>query len=246
MSDVFEEVEESLRQDKLLNFWLKIRWWAIGLAVLMVLGTLVHGLYGQYTERQIDTRTRSFEAALAALEARDYPTAISGFEALANSGTSIAPLAASYLAQARIDGEGDVEAASRALQIAIDGDDKTLSDLSRIKLAYLRADTAELAELETLLRPLLNQGNQMEAMALEVIAAKAYATGDFTRARKEYGYLQISPNSPVDLKQRAEQALSVMPPATDAAAESETPADPDAVTDDADAEVTPETDAGTE
>lgn len=235
MSDVFEEVEESLRQDKASELWRKYGWIVIGAAALIVLATLVVNLMSYFGEQSRDQRVRDFEAARSALAEREYSAAIDGFEALATSGTEIAPLAASYLAQARIEGTGDVDGAVAALQIAADQGDEVIGDVSLIKLAYLRADALSLAELEALLEPLMKRDNSLEAVALEIIAAKAYAEGDFARARSEYGFLRISPNAPAGVKLRAENALAVIPRETvsdtnnevDAPTESELPTGPE-------------------
>ena len=211
MSDVFEEVEESLRHEKASALWRKYGWVVIGLAALIVIATLVVNLMNYFGEQARDDRTREFEAARTALLDGDYETAIDGLEPLAMSEESIAPLAASYLARARLEGEGDVEAAAAALERAMTTGDEVMSDISRVKLAYLRADAMSLEELEALLDPLMKRDNAMEAVALEVIAAKAYAVGDYTRARAEYGFLKISPNAPAGVKRRAENALLVIP-----------------------------------
>jgi len=232
LSDVFEEVEESLRQDKASALWRKYGWVVIGLAALIVIATLVFNLVGYFREQAEDARTRQFEAARTALNEADYTAAIEGLEPLAMSEEAIAPLAASYMARARIEGEGDVEAAAAALERAMATGDEVMSDISRVKLAYLRADTMTLEELEALLDPLMKRDNAMEAVALEIIAAKAYAVGDYTRARAEYGFLKISPNAPGGVKQRAENALLVIPRGA--------PADSDSAETGPDAEAAPD------
>jgi len=231
LSDVFEEVEESLRQEKASDLWRKYGWIVIGLAALIVIATLVVNLMNYFAEQAEDARTRQFETARTALLEGDYTAAIEGLEPLAMSEEAIAPLAASYLARARIEGQGDVEAAAAALERAMATGDEVMSDISRVKLAYLKADEMSLADLEALLDPLMKRDNAMEAVALEIIAAKAYAVGDYTRARAEYGFLNISPNAPGGVKRRAQNALSVIPraPAGEGATDdAEAPSSPDA------------------
>ncbi len=230
MSDVFEEVEESLRQEKASDLWRKYGWILIGLAALIVIATLVVNLMNYFGEQAEDARTRQFETARTALLEGDYTAAIEGLEPLAMSEEAIAPLAANYLARARIEGQGDVEAAGAALERAMATGDEVMSDISRVKLAYLKADEMSLEALEALLDPLMKRDNAMEAVALEIIAAKAYAMGDYTRARAEYGFLNISPNAPGGVKRRAQNALSVIPRAPageDATDDAEAPASPD-------------------
>ena len=238
MSDIFDEVEESLRQERALNLWKRFQPFVVGGAALIVGATLVVGLWQYFSEQSRDGRVRTLESGVAALEGGEYETAINTLGPLARSGKPIAPVAAQYLAQAELSGRGDVEAAKAALTLAMQSDDEVISDVSRLKLAYLGADTMAMADLEALLAPLRNRDNAMETLAIELIAAKAYADGDFARARQEYGFLRISPNAPEGVKNRANAALEVIPPSavtapTLPAAVTETEAAPETVTQDA-------------
>lgn len=221
MSDVFEEVEEGLRHERLTRFWRRYRWLVYGLAGALVIGTAARGLWEQYRAGAVDSRVRAFEAARADLDARRYEPAIAALEPLAAGSSEIAPLAASLLAGARLEGMGDVAGAVAALETVMNGEDASLAAEARLKIAYLRADSMSLSELETFLQPLMKRSDAFEMLAIELIAGKAYATGDFVRARREFGFLRISPNAPRGVQVRAENALAVIPrpPAEDAPAE---------------------------
>ena len=90
-----------------------------------------------------------------------------------------------------------------------------------------------LAELESLLAPLLAEEGPVSALALELIAAKAYEEGDFARARKEFAFLQVAPNAPQGVITRAGAALAVIPVVT---TETPQPAEPAESTSDQDEE----------
>ena len=105
-----------------------------------------------------------------------------------------------------------------------------MGDLATLKLAYAMADTAELAQLEATVKPLIDKGGHAGALAREVVAAKALATGNIERARTEYQALSFELDAPQNLKLRASQALGTLPkaaaPAAPAAAAPATPATP--------------------
>lgn len=212
MSDIFEEVEESLRQDKAANLWKRFG------PIVWVIGILIIGTVG-YREwsvgqaaRATEARIIQFEDARAKLEEGDYAAAQTGFETLANSGTDIAPLAAQFLARSYYEGNGDVSGAADVLEL-VAGIDTPMQKLALLKAAYLRADTLDLAGLESFLGALPSEPTAFGALALELIAAKALREGDLDRARQEFSYLRFAPNAPQGVVQRAETTLTVIPAA---------------------------------
>ena len=67
----------------------------------------------------------------------------------------------------------------------------------------------------------------MGALSRELVAAKAYATGDVARARTEYNRLKFDAAAPAGVVQRAEIALAAIPVAAEEpapAVPTETPA----------------------
>jgi hypothetical protein len=100
--------------------------------------------------------------------------------------------------------------------------------LALLKAAYFRADTLTLPELEATLGTLATEDTAMGALSRELIAAKAYASGDIARARTEYNRLKFDAAAPAGVVQRAEIALAAIPVAADEtapAAPTETPAE---------------------
>ncbi|MEL6323695.1 MAG: hypothetical protein AAFQ84_05640, partial [Pseudomonadota bacterium] len=138
-------------------------------------------------------------------------------------------LAGHLLAQVVYEGNGDVQAAIARLEDVVSAQEGegVLSDLALLKTGYLAAENASLSDLETRLAPLIEKEGAFGALALELIAAKAFADGDLVRAREEFGYLRFAANVPPGVVQRAEQALSVipLPDVPTEAAEPEAPAD---------------------
>ena len=74
-------------------------------------------------------------------------------------------------------------------------------------------------ELEATLGTLVTEDTALGAMARELIAAKAYATGDIARARTEYSRLKFDAAAPQGVVQRAEIALDAIPVPPDGAGE---------------------------
>lgn len=221
MTDAFEEVEESLRQDKASHLWRTYAPWLAGAAVALILAVAVYQGVKLLGDQSVEKDAKAFSRVMEDLDKKDIADARTDLNKLAASKTGFASLADHLLAG--ID-ENDPKQQAAHLQAAIDRKDGLLSDLALIKLAYVKADTDSLAELEALVAPLVKEGGPMAALARELVAAKAAATGDVERARREYQALTLDLDAPQGLQLRVNQALSLLPPAPRPAAATSTPA----------------------
>ena len=240
MADIFEEVEEGLRQDRMTVLWKQYGVFAYLAGALVIGGVAFFESRQHVSAQNIETHATSLESGLAALADQEYESAATQLSALIDENVAVSPVAAHFLADVRLDGNGDAVAASDVL-LATTGDvvnDPTAA-LALLKAAYLQADTASLAELESLLAPLLGTGTGFAALAQELIAAKMLESGDLVGARRAFTNLRLSDNVPPGVITRANQALSTLPviveetaeAAPSEALEGETATTPDAVTD---------------
>jgi hypothetical protein len=230
LSDIFEEVDESFRQDKIETAWKRYRLFVYGGAALLIGAVaanefIIHPHFAKLrTERAL-----AFETAETQLAEGDYAEAQAGFSDIVDGDSSLSPLAANYLAQTLYEGSGDADGAIRVLQSTGKADGTPFERLALLKAAYAKADTASLAELETALGDLKDDESALGALARELIAAKAYADGDAERARTEFTRLKFDAAAPPGLVRRAELALAAIPVPPEAAdttgtAEEATPA----------------------
>jgi hypothetical protein len=229
VSDIFEEVDDNVRADKLDTWWKQYRGFVFAGAGLVVGAVAANDfLLKPYLQKQRAERTRAFETAVADLENGNYAEAETALKAIAEGKGRLAPLAASYLAQARYEGNGDADGAAQALSAIASPTGGPLGRLALLKVAYFNADKQTLADIETTLGPLLAEETELGALARELVAAKAYASGDAARARTEYNRLLFDAKSTDGIRQRAEMALSVIPvtPAAAPAATQPEPATP--------------------
>ncbi len=211
MSDIFEEVEEEVRKDRLSELWRRY-----GIIVWILAGVIVLGVaYNEYSQsRQAQEREaliETFEAASVAMDAGDFQAAADGFQALVESDTRLSPMAAHLLAQARIAGDGDRAMAAGILTRAEGDGEAAFEKLAILKQAYLRSGEMSLEETEALLSELAAQETPFGALASEVIAAKAFEAGETERARQMLNRLRFAAYAPSGLTQRAQIALDAMP-----------------------------------
>ena len=210
MSDIFDEVEENVKAEKLNKLWDKAWPFALGGSIAIVAMVGANSYFADQAKKEIETNGRAFEMGLKALEAQDLENARARFGDLLEKDTGFAALAAQHLAQAELEMAGDTEAAARALEGAAQGEG-ALADLAKLKAAYFLADTKSLAEVESALGDLTGNSGSFGALARELIAAKAFEEGDIERARSEYQALTLRLSIPEGVRSRANEALAVLP-----------------------------------
>ena len=212
MADIFEEVEEGLRQDRATRLWKKYGIFAY-IAAGLIIGGVALFEYLQYSRSQtIEKNALAFEGATQALNEQAYQQAAERLDDIVGSEARIAPMAANYLAEARLSGNADKQAAIAALEQAANAD-TPVGKLSRLKAAYLKSDSMSRAETEAYLSAMMNEETQFGALAMELVAAKAVAEGDVDYARTVFSELRFLANVPAGVQQRARSALDALPPA---------------------------------
>ncbi|MFN4226417.1 MAG: tetratricopeptide repeat protein [Hyphomonas sp.] len=229
MTDIFTEVDESVRQEKLESWWKRWRPFVYGAVAALIGAVAVNefilkpGAAKARAERALE-----LEKAVKALEEGQYEEAANAFRAIVEADTKLSPLAAHFLAQTQIEGMGDPAAAAETLAAAGGTEGGPFERLALLKAAYLRADTLTLDELETTLGTLPGEDTALGALARELVASKAAAVGDIARARTAFNQLKFDANAPAGVVQRAEIALAALPLAPEAGEETPAPAPADA------------------
>ncbi len=218
MTDIFEEVNESLRQDKVSEWWKKYRVIVIAVVVIAIAAVGIVEFLRYQRASDIDRQARIFDTASGALQSGDAAAAKAALTPLSQEKGGFGVLANLALATIELEQSNDPKLMEPHLRAAAERDKGLMGDMARLKLAYAIADTADLPQLEAAVKPLIDKGGHVGALAREVVAAKALAAGDIERARAEYTALSYELDAPQNLKLRASQALGTLPKATTPAA----------------------------
>jgi len=225
LTDIFTEVDESVRQEKLASWWSKWRPFVYGAVAALIGGVAANEfVLKPQAEAARAARALELENAVKALEDGQYEEAAAAFKAIVDSGSKLAPLAAHYLAQTQVEGMGDTAAAAATLTSIGGTEGGPYERLALLKAAYFSADSQTLPELEATLGTLTAEDSALGALARELVAAKAFAAGDVARARTEFNRLKFDAAAPPGVVQRAQIALDAMPLAPEDSAAPETPA----------------------
>jgi len=199
VSDIFREVEEDVRRDKLEKFWKQYGGLVIGLVVLVLLAVAGYQGWQRY---QASQRAKDAAQFMAAEKARSPQEAAKDF-------ADLTPKAgAGYVLLSRLEQANALLAAGQkkdaiALYTDIAGQDQgSIGAVARIRAGWAEADTASRADLENLLRPLNDNANAWRFLAREILAYSDWRAGKVLAASGEFNQLAADNNAPDSLRNR--------------------------------------------
>ncbi|RXF74795.1 tetratricopeptide repeat protein [Hansschlegelia zhihuaiae] len=218
MADIFQEVQEDLRRDRLKALWDRYGTLIVTVAVLVVLGVGGWRAYEYYQARTAQAAGDRYQQAADLIEQGKGEEAIKAFAALAGDG----PAGYRTLARLREADETlktDKAAALKLYQaIVADGStDPMLRDAARIRGAYAAVDAGSRADVKSLAEPLVAPDGAWTTLAREALGLAAYKEGDIDDARRNFDAIVSNPEAPGSTRQRADLMLNVLPPAAPAA-----------------------------
>lgn len=212
MPDIFDEVSEDLRAERMARLMKRYGGLFAGLALLVVLGVAGHQGWRWYEARQAAQAAAAYLAAsdAAAAEGADPKAAAARFAALAaESPPGYRTLARLRAAAALAEG-GDRDAAL-AQWDALSRDaavEPLFRDLATLLWAMHALDGGDAAAIEARLAPLSAEGNAWRASAAEVRALAAIRRGDAEAARRTLTALASDAQLPSGIRDRAGRLLS--------------------------------------
>ena len=210
MTDIFREVDEALREDRLKVIWNRHGRLIIAGAVAIVLGTGAFVGWRSYSQSQAQSQTRALVDAQQQAAA-DPQNAASIYAAVAaDSSADRAALARLLEARADLDAGKRDEAGKIYQQIAGDsGVNSVVRDLARLYSVMARLDDGDPAALNDELAPLAADGSPWRTSARELQGLLALRQKDAAKAREIFEALSKDPASSPGLRSRAEQLLSI-------------------------------------
>ena len=205
MADIFHEVDEEVRRERLKQFWDRYSLLIIAACVLVVLGIGAWRGYEWYIERQAAAAGARFEAAATLMEQGKTAEAETAFSQIAaDAPGGYATLARFRAAQALA--AKDKQAAVKAYDaLAQDGSLQPLwQDLAAIRASLLLIDTAQLSEMQRRLVPLADSARPYRHSARELLALSAWHNNDVTTAKKYLDMMAQDAETPPGVRSRAD------------------------------------------
>ena len=210
--NLFKEIDEELRQEKMTVLWKKYGIFVIGAAVLVVGSVAAFQASQTWDTNRRSVESAQFATALDAAMQRRPADAVQNFAILARDG-SIGYATLARLNQAALQAEGGDRAGAVGSYLSIANDDTVDSifrDLALLLSTLHDLDTAAPDELAKRVAQLTLTDNPWRHSAKELSALLSQRRGDSSNARKIFQDLADDVTAPAGIRARAAEMSAIL------------------------------------
>jgi hypothetical protein len=209
--DIFEEVDEQLRSDRLAVLARRYLPWIGGILALALAIALAVWGYSSYQARNTEAASEAYAAGLDQLGQGQFDAAYAKFgEAAARHTAAYQALALMQQAGVRMDQKRAPEAVALFDKAAKATTNPVIADSARLKSAFALLDTAPYDQVEARLKPLTDSNRPFHALAREALGMAKLAAGRPNDALGDFQVLTLMTDAPQDVRQRAEAAITLI------------------------------------
>lgn len=211
MSDVFREVDEELRRDRLLALWKRFGAYLIGAAVALVLVVAGRAFWTDYVDDKRQAESSAYDEALATFQT-DAEAGRSALSAIAGGGNDGYAALARFRLAAELQRSGQAEAAVLQYKaLSADGSlNGRLRGLAGLMMASLYIDQAREVEAREVLISLVADNPAWRASATEFLGFLDFRSGNLEEARSVFVSLSVDQAAPQAMRDRAREMLSLL------------------------------------
>lgn len=206
------EVNDELRSDQMKAVWTRFGGIIIGIAVLIVLGTVGKVGYDYWQEASSSQSGDTFLAALNLARENKSDEALAALTELEKDGYGSYPV----LAQLRVATLQAQKAETDSAVAAFSGIGRdtripaALRDAARLRAAYLLIDAGTYEQVSSEVEQLAVPQNAMRHSAREALGLSAYKAGDYAKAKSWFQQIVDDAQSPRGIMNRAQMLLDVI------------------------------------
>ena len=209
-----QEVDERLREDRVLTWIRRHGPWVAGVVVVFIIGLLGWQLWDEQQTRSAREHADTYVAAQELARSGNLDGAKAEFARLSGVGPHSYRVMARMEHAAILENQGDLQGALEEFDAAAtEARDPLMRETAQLRAAYIAADTQDFQALRTRLQPLTESGTRISYLAKELLAIEAWKAGDLDLARDTLETLSLAFDAPESVRQRAQVALSVIGPA---------------------------------
>jgi len=204
VADIFQEVDEEVRRERLKKLWQRYGNYVIAACLLVIVAVGAWRAYEWWESKKSAEAGAAFEEAVTLAESGKHREADAAFAKLANDGTT-GYRALARLREAAEAAQTDRKAAVQAYDaIAAEGSvGRVIQDLAALRAGYLLVDTDSYSDLRARLEPLTEAERPFRYSARELLALSAWKNGDMSAARQWADVIMTDPQTPPAARNRA-------------------------------------------
>jgi hypothetical protein len=205
VADIFQEVDEEVRREKLQQLWERHSNLIVAIALLIVLAVAGWRGYEWWEGKKAAESGAQFEAAISLAEGGKQAEAQAAFAKIARDGSTGYRILARFREAAEAAKTDPAAAAKLYDSLAADsGLDRALRDLAAIRAGLIQVDTAPLPEMTAKLEPLTTADRPFRHTARELLALSAWRNGDTAAAKRWLDLIATDAETPAGTRQRME------------------------------------------
>jgi len=205
VADIFHEVDEEVRRERLKKLWDRYSIYVIGAAALIVAVIGAWRGYEYWQAKQAAAAGAAFESALSLSEAGKHDEAEAAFTKIAGEAPAGYRMLARFRAAADLAQAKPPEAVKAYDELAADTSlGTTLQDLAAVRAGMLVVDNAPLSEMQRRLDPASAPERSFRHTARDLLALSAWRNHDFAAARRYIDMIATDTETPAGTRARAE------------------------------------------
>ena len=209
--NIFREVDEELRSDRMRSLWRRFAPFVIGAAVAIVALVAVNEGWSWYTNSQSAASSEEFYSALDLAAAGDLDGAQTQLDVVAANGSGGYPILAEFRKARLLAQAGDTTAAVAAYDaLANTQSNVRLRELALVLAAGILVDNGTLADVEARIGTIAQDGNPMRRVAGEMLGLAQYKAGDVAAAQASFEAVVNDPLASSQVRNRMAYYLAQM------------------------------------
>ncbi|PKR90489.1 hypothetical protein CXZ10_03710 [Pleomorphomonas diazotrophica] len=205
MSDIFDEVGEDLRRDRLTGLWKRYGWVLYVAAALIVIGTAAWRGYDYWATSRANAAGDAYAQVLASTKPGDHKALAEALAAYAGGAPAQYQILARFRAASEHAAMGETDNALAAFEdlSKASGVDQAVRDLAAIRAALIAVDRENLDQIKSRVSGYNNDISPWRHAAREIIALAAVRAEDWKSVGEEARKLTDDPTTPSAARSRA-------------------------------------------
>ena len=210
MSDIFSEVDEEVRRERLRKLWEDYGYYFIAACVLLVVAVGGWRAYQWSEAKKAAEAGSAFQAAAALSSEGKNKEAEEAFAKLAATGTSNYRMLAKFREAAEVARHDPKAAVAIYDQLAADGSlGRVLQDLAALRAGMILVDTAPYSEILQRLEPLTAPDRTFRHSARGMLALAAWRSNDMTAMRRWSDMVLADADTPSGTRGQVQMLLAL-------------------------------------
>lgn len=201
--NIFQEIDEELRSDRMRALWRRFGPFVIGAAVAVVVIVAVNEGWTWYHANNAAQSSDELYAAFDAIDGGDLAAAQTQLDSLIADGSGSYPVLAQFRKAGVLAKEGKTDEAVAAYDALANSQSNThLRELALVLGGTLMVDAGTLADVESRVGSIATEGSALRNAARETLGLAQYKAGDFAAAQANFEAVVNDPLAQSNVRNR--------------------------------------------